>query len=265
MNRKTTSERAHILHCLVEGNSIRATSRLLSCSKTTVIKLLKDVGEACEWYQREYLINLPCRNIQVDEIWSFVEKKNHNKDGTRNHLGDVWTFTAICADTKIVPCWLVGERSSKDAHRFILDVSERMAGRIQLTTDGYTPYVDAVENAFGPDVDYGVIKKRVDNKGRVTIKKTRVTGSPDEAKISTSYIERQNLLMRTNIKRYARRTNGFSKSVDNHNFAVAIHFMYYNFVRIHRSIRITPAMAAGITDKLWDLEDIIIMNNNYRG
>lgn len=260
MNRKTVEERAHILHCLVEGNSIRSTSRLMDCSKNTVLKLLVDVGQACEWYQDLVLVDLPCKSIQVDEIWSFVEKKHYNKKGERNHLGDVWTFTSICADTKIVPCWLVGFRTASCTRQFMADLASRMAERIQLTSDGYSPYIEAVELAFGSDVDYAMLKKSVDKK--TDIYKKVVQGNPDDERISTAFIERQNLLMRTNIKRFTRRTNGFSKKTENHSHAVALHFMYYNFARIHTTLHVTPAMAAGVTDRLWSLEDIIQMADN---
>lgn len=263
MNRKSTEERARILHCLVEGNSIRATSRLMDCSKNTVTKLLVEVGEACAVYQDTHLINLPCERIQVDEIWSFVEKKNRNEDGKRNHNGDTWTFTSICADTKLVPCWLVSKRSAEDTTAFIVDIASRMKGRIQLTTDGFFPYIDAVERAFGAEVDYAMIKKSVNKEGDPSIMTRRVTGNPDPAHISTSFVERQNLLMRTNIKRFTRRTNGFSKKTENHNLAVSLHFMFYNFVRIHQTLRVTPAMAAEVSETLWSLEDVVEMSNTY--
>ena len=259
MNRKSIVERARIIHCLVEGNSIRSTARLMDCSKNTVLRLLQDVGEACAEYQNKHLVNLPCKRVQVDEIWSFVGKKAYNEEGIRDHISDVWTYTAICPDTKIVPCWLVGERSLEDTTLFISNLASRMSARIQLTTDGYSAYMEAIEEAFGANIDYAILKKMVDKNDNVKSEKKIITGSPDDNHISTSHVERQNLLMRTGIKRFCRRTNAFSKKIENHEFAIALHFMHYNFVRPHTSLRVTPAIEAGVSDTLWSLEDVVCL------
>lgn len=275
VNRKTTKERAQILNCLVEGNSIRSTVRLTGASKNTIVKLLAEVGEACAWYQDTHLKNLPCKRVQVDEIWSFVYSKQKNvPEGMEGEAGDVWTWTAICADTKLVPSWRIGGRDAAIAHEFIADLASRMAGRIQLTSDGYRLYENAVEAAFGDDVDYAMLvklygdtvegQKRYSPAACVGAKKTRMIGNPDLCCVSTSFAERQNLTMRMSMRRFTRLTNAFSKKVENHAHAIALHFMNYNFCRIHKTLRVTPAMAAGASDKLWYLEDIVDMMDAYR-
>lgn len=274
MNRKSTKERAQILNCLVEGNSIRSTVRLTGASKNTIVKLLADVGEACAWYQDKHLKNLPCTKIQVDEIWSFVYSKQKNvPEGKEGEAGDVWTWTAICADTKLVPSWRIGGRDAAIAHEFIADLASRMAGRIQLTSDGYRLYENAVEAAFGDDVDYAMLvkiygettegQKRYSPAECVGAKKTRMIGNPDLCCVSTSFAERQNLTMRMSMRRFTRLTNAFSKKVGNHAHAIALHFMNYNFCRIHKTLRVTPAMAAGVSEKLWSLEDVVDMMDAY--
>jgi IS1 family transposase/lambda repressor-like predicted transcriptional regulator len=270
MNRLPLNKRAQILGMLVEGNSLRATSRMADVSINTVTKLLVDVGCAVAEYQYNALRNLPCKRVQVDEIWAFCYAKQKNvkdaKDAPEG-AGDVWTWTAICADTKLIPSWMVGGRDAEYANSFIEDLASRMASRIQLTSDGHKPYVEAVEGAFGADVDYAMLVKMFGNapestKGRyspadcVGCRKRRVEGNPDEKHVSTSYAERQNLTMRMSMRRFTRLTNGFSKKVENHAHAVALHFMYYNFGRIHKSLRVTPAMAAGVTEHVWTLEEI---------
>lgn len=261
MNRKSKEDRAKILHCLVEGNSIRSTARLMDCSKNTVLKLLVDVGSACHVYQDRHLRNLKCERVQADELWSFVGKKSVNKDGSRNHQADIWTYTALCADSKLVPSWLVGYRNSQTTFTFIQDLFSRMDGRVQLTTDGYQPYVDMVEETVGGGVDYAILMKNFSRDSAATIDVRKINGSPDKDHISTSFVERQNLLMRTNIRRFTRKTNAFSKKIENHAMAVSLHFMYYNFVRIHRTLKTTPAMAAGVSKTLWSLEDVIEMSD----
>lgn len=274
MNRKTTKERAQILNCLVEGNSIRSTVRLTGASKNTIVKLLAEVGEACAWYQDTHLKNLPCKKVQVDEIWSFVYSKQKNvPEGMEGEAGDVWTWTAICADTKLVPSWRIGGRDAAIAHEFIADLASRMAGRIQLTSDGYKLYENAVEAAFGDDVDYAMLikiygdtvegQKRYSPAECVGAKKTRMIGNPDLCCVSTSFAERQNLTMRMSMRRFTRLTNAFSKKVENHAHAIALHFMNYNFCRIHKTLRVTPAMAASASDKLWSLEDVVDMMDAY--
>jgi IS1 family transposase len=251
--------------------SMRATTRLCDVSINTVTKLLVDVGAACSDYQFENLRNLPCKRIQCDEIWSFCYSKEKNvpRDLKGLHgLGDVWTWTAICADTKLVPSWLVGQRDAKYAHFFIDDLASRLAGRVQLTTDGYKLYLNAVERAFAAEIDYAMLVKLYtqvggsDERRRYSpgeccgaIKGT-VCGNPDEKHISTSFVERQNLTMRMSMRRFTRLTNGFSKKIENHEHAVALHYMHYNFGRIHKTLRVTPAMQAGVSDHVWSLEEI---------
>ncbi|MDH5638218.1 MAG: IS1 family transposase [Nitrospinota bacterium] len=270
MNRLSVKKRAQILSCLVEGNSIRSTVRITGAAKNTIVKLLADVGSACSIYQSEHLVNLPCKNIQVDEIWSFCYAKSKNVPADKKGqfgYGDVWTWTALCADSKLVPCWHVGSRNGYDAKIFIDDLATRMANRIQLTSDGHKVYLEAVEGAFGNNVDYAMLvkiygksaesEKRYSPADCVGIEKSTITGDPDKKKISTSFVERQNLTMRMGMRRFTRLTNGFSKKVENHEHSIALHFMHYNFVRIHKSLRVTPAMEAGITDRLWTIEDIV--------
>ena len=264
VNRKSVEERAKILHCLVEGNSIRGTARLTNCSKNTVTKLLIDVGRACGWYQDRIMVDLSCRRLQVDEIWSFVNKKQKNLEYDSDEEGNVWTWTAICADTKLVPVWSVGPRTSEMAKAFISDLAFRIRNRIQLTSDGLPFYKDAVEEEFGSDIDFAMLVKTVNKKDKeLDIQKRRIIGKPDEKHISTSFVERQNLTMRMGMRRFTRKTNAFSKKIENHMYAISLHFMYYNFVRIHRTLRVTPAMAANVTDKLWSLEDVAILAENY--
>jgi IS1 family transposase len=276
MNRLEPATRALILRCLVEGNSIRATARLTDTSKNTVTKLLIDAGKACAAYQDAVLCDLPCKRVQVDEIWSFTYAKQKNVEtalAAPEGAGDTWTWTAICADTKLAISWLVGERDATYAHAFIHDVYERIAGRIQLTSDGHKAYADAVEAVFGMDVDYAQLVKvygagsmdpgRYSPAECIGIKKVRVQGDPDIKHVSTSYVERQNLTMRMAMRRFTRLTNGFSKKLENHAHAVALHFMHYNFCRIHQTLKITPAMAAGVTKKLWDVSDIVAVIEHF--
>lgn len=238
-------------------------------SRNTVDKLLRDVGAACLEYQDENLRNLPCKRVQVDEIWSFVYSKAANTpEDKKGQAGDIWTWTAIDADTKLVPCWHVGNRNAAAATAFIGDLAGRLKNRVQLSSDGLRFYVNAVEDAFGPDIDYGqVVKIYGDEKKNsperkyspsevVECKLRKVTGDPDRKHICTSYVERQNLTMRMSMRRFTRLTNAFSKKIENHMHAISLHYMYYNFGRIHKSLRVTPAMEAGVTDHLWSLEEI---------
>lgn len=269
MNKLSDRERAQILHMLVEGNSLRATARMADVSRNTVNKLLCDVGAACLDYQDEHLRDLPCKRIQCDEIWSFVYAKSKNVPENKRDdpgCGDVWTWAAIDADTKLVPCWHVGNRTLEAARCFINDLAGRLSSRVQLTTDGHRPYLEAVEEAFGDDVDYARLVKLYDTHAEGGHKYrypkytgadiTTITGSPDNGHISTSFVERQNLTMRMSMRRFIRKTNGFSKKVENHMHAISLHYMYYNFGRIHQTLRVTPAMEAGITDHVWSLEEI---------
>lgn len=272
MNRLSTKKRAQIIGCLVEGMRIRATVRLTGAAKNTVTKLLVDLGEVCSEYQDEIMQNLPCKRLQLDEIWSFVYSKDKNVPEEYQGqfgYGDVWTWTAIDADTKLVPSWLIGERNTNDAKAFVSDVASRIEGRVQVTTDGHKPYLEAVEEAFLGDVDYAVLKKiygaereekRYSPAKCLGIEKRRVHGHPDPDHISTSYVERQNLTMRMGMRRFTRLTNGFSKKVENLSHAVSLHFMFYNFARPHKTLANpyprTPAMAAGIADHVWTLGEI---------
>jgi IS1 family transposase len=244
-------------------------------AKNTVAKLLVDLGRACAAYQDEHLRNLPCRRIQCDETWSFVgaKQKNVTMEQVEAGMGDVWTWTAIDADTKLVPCWMVGQRGLETATEFIGDLASRLSHRVQLTTDGHRPYLEAVETAFGGDIDFAQLIKIYGASGEAQtryspgqclgIECKAVTGTPDPKHISTSFVERQNLTMRMSMRRFTRLTNAFSKKLENHMAAIALHFMYYNFARIHQTTRVTPAMAAGVASRLWDVEDIVnLLNSN---
>ena len=270
MNRLDIKKQAQIISALVEGNSIRATCRMTGAAKGTVLKLLADVGQACAEYQDKTLKNLPCKRVQCDEIWSFCYAKDKNvpedKQGEFGY-GDVWTFTALCADSKVVPTWRIGRRDLETATEFMQDLAGRMKNRIQLTTDGHRVYLDAVDNAFGSEVDFSQLIKLYGNEVEREVRyspaqctgtrKVRITGKPDPNYVSTSYVERQNLTMRMTMRRFTRLTNAFSKKAENLAHAIALHFMNYNFCRIHQTLRVTPAMAAGVTDKLWEIEDIL--------
>ena len=270
MNRMPLAKRAQILGFLVEGMSLRAASRLADCSINTVTKLLVDVGIACAEYQDKALRNLNCRRVQCDEIWSFVGAKQKNVPAERVGefgMGDVWTWTAIDADTKLIASWMVGTRGAESAQQFIRDLASRLSNRIQLTTDGHRMYVEAVERAFAGDIDYAMLVKHYGDDARsvdrkyspsafVSAEKKRINGDPDDAHVSTSYVERQNLTMRMSCRRFTRLTNAFSKKVENHAHAVALHFMYYNFGRIHKTLRVTPAMEAGVAKHVWSLAEI---------
>jgi IS1 family transposase len=273
MRKLPADERARILHLLCEGNSIRAVTRLTNASKNTVVKLLINAGKACAAYHDEHVRDVKARRIQVDEIWSFTYAKQKNVATAKRQdlaYGDTWTWTAIEADTKLVLSWLVGGRDSDYAMGFMDDLASRLANRVQLTSDGHRAYLEAVEGAFGADVDYAQLIKLYgaapeSAKGRyspaecIGARKERIEGNPDPRHVSTSYAERQNLTMRMHMRRFTRLTNAFSKKVENHAHAVALHFMYYNFVRIHSSLRVTPAMAAGVTNKLWEVSDIVAL------
>lgn len=276
MNKLSIQDRVAILNILSEGAGINAASRITGKSKNTVLKLLADVGEACAAYQDRVMVNLPCKRIQCDEIWSFVGSKQKNvRDGDAAHAdyGDCYTFTAIDPDTKLMPCWLVGVRTARCADEFMADLAPRLANRVQLTTDGLQVYIEAVEKAFRGNVDYGMLNKRYANEAMqkeakrryspatlTDIEKIRVFGNPVKEDICTSHVERANLSMRMGMRRFTRLTNAFSKKLENHMHAVSFYFMVYNFVKIHKSIKTTPAMEAGVTDFLWNMEDIVLMS-----
>lgn len=269
MNRLPIEKRAAILGMLVEGNSLRATSRLANVSINTVTKLLVDLGEASVEYHHKNIRNVRVRRLQCDEIWSFVGAKAKNVRPERRGAGwgDIWTWVAIDADSKLCVSYLVGGRDGWWAREFMNDCAKRIVGRVQITTDGHRVYLDAVEDAFGMDVDYAQLQKIY---GAVEENDTRyspavciacdmkvVSGRPDPQHVSTSFVERQNLTMRMGMRRFTRLTNGFSKKAENHAAMVAIHFMYYNFARIHKTLRVSPAMAAGLADHIWNLEELV--------
>ena len=274
MNRLPIAKRAVILGMLVEGSSLRSASRLADVSINTVSKLLVDVGTASWNYQDEVLRNLTCNRIQCDEIWAFVYGKDKNlpaeKQGQFGY-GSVWTWTALDADTKLIVSWLIGTRDADSAAMFMRGLASRLAHRTQLTTDGHKAYLTAVEDAFGADVDFSQLVKlygaapetetRYSPGECLGCKQQRIVGNPDPLHVSISYVERQNLTMRMSMRRFTRLTNAFSKKVENHAASVAINFMYYNFARIHKTLRISPAMAAGVSDHLWSLEDIVDLAN----
>ena len=273
MNKLDDAKRIQVVSSLVEGNSIRATVRMTGVAKNTIAKLLIELGAACSKYMDEVMQNLSCERIQCDENWSFVGTKQ--KNATAKHFenggfaGDVWTWIAIDADTKLVPCFAVGMRDAVTARDFMESLAGRLANRIQLSTDGHKPYLKAVKDAFGNDIDFAQLvkiygstvegQKRYSPAECIGCETKRVRGNPDPKHISTSYVERQNLTMRMGMRRFTRLTNAFSKKIENHVAAQALHFMHYNFVRIHQSLRVTPAMAAGVTDRLWSIHDVIAL------
>lgn len=271
MNRLKTAQQVAVVKALVEGNSIRATVRLTGVAKNTIQKLVLELGVAVTEYQDTTLRNLNSKRVQADEIWSFcyAKKKTIGKDKSileRNpDAGDVWTWTAIDADSKLCISWLVGDRTADNAYRIMSDVRGRMAQRVQLTTDQLSIYLRAVDKSFGVDVDYAMLQKIYAGGGDgryspaecIGCKKIEVSGSPDPKHISTSFVERQNLTMRMSMRRFTRLTNAFSRKVENHAAMVAVYFMYYNFGRVHQTLRVTPAMEAGVTDHVWSAEEIV--------
>ena len=271
MNKLPSETRAQILHLLCEGQSIRAITRVTGVSKNTVTKLLIDTGKACMAYHDTNVRNVEAKRVQVDEIWSFTYAKQRNvamAKAAPDGAGDTWTWTAIDADSKLIVAYLIGGRDSECAMWFMDDLRSRLANRVQLTSDGHKAYLEAVEDAFGSDIDYAMLIKMYgaapeSAKGRYSpaectgARKKRVEGNPDPKHVSTSYAERNNLTMRMHMRRFTRLTNAFSKKVENHAYAVALHMMYYNFVRIHSTLRMTPAMAAGVSDRLWEIGDIV--------
>lgn len=275
MNILETEKRAQILNCLVEGCSMRSTSRLTGAAKKTVERLLVSAGEACAAYMDKSMRNLNCKVLQVDEIWSFTYAKQKN---VPEHLkgedtGDTWTWIAMDSETKLVPCFHIGKRNATDAYLFINDLATRLASRVQLTSDGLKAYVEAVEGAFGSEIDYAQLIKLYGNENNPVMqarysppvctgtRRKRISGSPVKRLISTSHIERQNLTIRMSNRRFTRLTNAFSKKLENHKHAAAIHFMFYNFCRIHTTLRVTPAMQAGITDHVWNLNEVVELIN----
>lgn len=276
MNKLSAAKRVAVVKALVEGCSIRSTVRMTGVAKNTVSKLILELGAACTAYQSKTLVNLPCRRLQCDEIWSYVggKDKNLSEEKKQSGLGSIWTWTALDADTKLIASWLVGSRDAGSAYEFMQDVALRLRGRVQLTTDGHRPYLEAVEAAFGMDIDFAVLVKlygaeagsetRYSPAVCIGCKTQTVTGDPDPKHISTSYVERQNLTMRMSMRRFTRLTNAFSKKVENHAAAIALYFMYYNFGRIHQTLRVTPAMEAGVTNHVWSIDEIVALLDTPR-
>lgn len=269
MNRLSLARRTQVISALVEGNSIRSTERMTATHRDTIMRLMVEVGTGCATLHNETMRDLDCRRIQCDEIWTFCRMKQARipKFTDRTKIGDQWTFVAIDPDTKLVPAYRVGKRTRETAVAFMTDLSERLSNRVQISSDSLRSYVDAVERAFGADVDYGQIVKFYDAEPigpgryappRVTgAERTVIAGSPDQAHISTSHVERQNLTMRMSMRRFTRLTNAFSKKFENLQAAVALHFAHYNLVRLHKTLRVTPAMAANVTDRVWSLEELV--------
>jgi len=283
MNTLSREQRVQVINCLIEGCSIRSTVRMTGVAKKTVMRLLREVGEVCASYQDRVFRNLPCRRIQVDELWAFVYCKEKNVTtaiAEKNpKAGDVWLWVAIDADTKLVPSWLLGGRDAGYAFQFISDLQSRLASRVQLTSDGHRSYLNAVEDVFGSEIDFAMLIK-VYTEGNAgegaerkyspgeccNTRKEKMIGDPDLKHISTSFVERQNLSARMMMRRYTRLTNAFSKKLENHSAAVALNYFAYNFLRIHGSLRCTPAMAAGVTKRLWEVSDLVeLLETEERG
>lgn len=271
MNRLPMDKKVAVISALVEGCSVRSASRLTGVAKGTILRLLAEVGKACSDYQERVITNVPAKRIQIDEIWSFVGCKEKNvtieKLEREGPVGDAWTFVALEADTKLVISWMVGDRNAGFATDFLRDVAARVSNRVQLTTDGHRMYLVAVPTGFHDAVDYAQLVKVYGNDPEghkryspaqcLGTERKEILGSPDPRYISTSFVERQNLTMRMNMRRFTRLTNAFSKKLENHMHAVALFYMHYNFCRIHQTLRVTPAMAAGVTQHLWSIQDVI--------
>jgi IS1 family transposase len=273
MNKLSTEQRANILHLLCEGNSVRAITRLLNVGKNTVLTLMIDAGKACADYHDQCVRGIKAKRVQCDEVWSFVYAKQRSVPAAKaapDGAGDAWTWTAIEADTKLIVSYFIGDRSGQSAIVLMDDLASRLANRVQLTTDGHKAYLDAVEGAFGADINYVILHKIYGSvpesaKGRyspaecIGTEKRRIEGKPEKKHVSTSYVERSNLTIRMQNRRFTRLTNGFSKKLENHAYSVALFVMFYNFTRIHTMLRATPAMAGGVTDRLWDVKDIVAL------
>lgn len=272
MNFMDSNRRAQVVRCLVEGNSIRSTVRMTGVAKNTVVKLLSDLGCACAAFHNQHVRGLTVRRLQCDEIWSFVgaKKKNATPEQKQEGWGDVWTWTAIDADSKLCVSYLVGGRDGGWALDFMQDCASRINSRVQVTTDSHRAYLEAVEGAFGMDCDHAMLHKiygapsdeemrRYSPARCIGCDMKVISGNPDPKHVSTSYVERQNLTMRMSMRRFTRLTNAFSKKVDNHRHAIALYFMYYNFCRVHQTLRVTPAMEAGLSDHIWNVEDLVAL------
>lgn len=275
MNRLSLEKRSQIVQLLVEGNSLRAVSRIVDVSINTVTKLLVDVGKACLKFHSKTVVRISSKRVQCDEMWSFVYSKQKNVTESKYGVGNVWTWIGMDADTKLVISWYANERTEESANFFMNDLWCRLKSRVQMTTDGYIPYLEAVADTFGSEIDFAQLVKqysttstnkdgKLDRRQKYVGAERRViAGNPDKQHISTSYIERQNLTIRMHTRRFARKTNAFSKKMDNHCYAIALHFVYYNFVRVHLSLKVTPAMEAKISNKPMKFEDIVNLTNNY--
>ena len=270
MNKLPNEKRAQVLQMMAEGIALRAITRLTGISRTTLQKLLEDAGQAFSEYQARVLMNLPCKRVQVDEAWSFCYAKQKNVPTAKKApegAGDIWTWVGLDADSKLAVSWHVGDRDSEAAEIFINDLAKRLSSRVQLTSDGHKPYLQAIEGAFGADIDYATLVKvygeapegqrRYSPAVCTGSHKRRIEGKPDPKHVSTSFVERQNLSMRMGNRRMTRLTNAFSKKAENHVHMMAIYFMHYNFVRIHQTLKVTPAMAAGVTKRLWEMNDMV--------
>lgn len=274
MNRLSNEKRAQVINCLIEGCSIRSTVRMTGVAMKTVMRVLVEVGDVCADYQDKVFRNLKCRRLQLDEMWSWIycKDKNRTEEIAKQHpdAGDVWLWIAVDADTKLVPSWTLGQRDTATATAFVSDLASRLSNRVQITTDGHRPYLDAVESAFGSAVDYSLLIKlygtspdRPDTRYSpaqcIGIDVRHVSGNPNPKHISTSFVERQNWTVRTRTRRYTRLSNGFSRKLRNHAAATALNYFAYNFIHIHGTIRMSPAMASGVTDKLWDVKDLVAL------
>jgi IS1 family transposase len=276
MNQLTIERRVRAVSCLVEGMGVNATTRVTGVAKNTVLKLLHDLGTACEQYQREHVRGLACRRVQCDEIWQFCYSKQKNvpeKFRGRFGFGDVWTWVGIDAGTKLIVAWHLGRRDAGAARVFMNRLAGRIKSRIQLTTDGHRAYLDAVDGAWATEVDYAMLVKlyggeptnkpetRYSPAQCIGTRRDAISGNPDPEHVSTSFVERQNLTMRMQMRRYTRLTNAHSKKLENHRYATALHFVWYNFVRIHQTLRCSPAMEAGIDSHLWSMEELVSLAN----
>jgi IS1 family transposase len=271
MNKLSREKKVQVIAAMVEGLGVNAISRMTGVCKNSILRILAEVGRACAEYQDRTLVNLTCKRLQADECWQFCYAKAKNVPSNKRGqfgYGDVWTWVAIDAQTKLAPCFLVGNRDAQSARMFIDDLAGRLRGRIQLTTDGLKVYIEAVEDAFGAEIDYAMLHKiyastqeetRYSPAQCIGCERKRMMGNPDPLHISTSYVERQNLTMRMHMRRFTRLTNGHSKKIENHIYAVALHFMFYNFAKIHETIRCTPAMEAAVSNHVWSIGEIVAL------
>jgi len=277
MRRLDSKQRAQVISCLIEGCSIRSTVRMTGVAKKTVMRVLVEVGAVCADYQDRVFRNLPTRRLQLDEMWAWIycKQKNRTEEIAKKHpdAGDVWLWVAIDADTKLVPSWMLGQRDLATATAFVSDLASRLSNRVQITSDGHRPYVEAIETVFGTEVDYSILQKiygsPLENDTRyspakcIGIDVRHVSGNPNPKHISTSYVERQNWAVRTAMRRCTRLSNGFSRKLGNHAAATALNYFAYNFIQIHSTLRTSPAMAARVTDRLWGVDDLVRLWETY--